>query len=497
MSEKSPSPRQQLAKYQIIQELARGGMGVVYKGFDPHIERIVAIKTIHQHLLEQSSGGKLLERFKREAQAAGRLTHPNVVMVYDYGEHRGTPYIAMEFVEGRSLEDYLKNDVRFTLELVVRIMTQILDALDYCHANGVVHRDLKPGNVILVGDSKVKIADFGIARIEASHLTQTGAVLGTPSYMSPEQFMGQTVDARSDLFSAGAILYELLTGEKAFPGNAMVTVMHKVVNVPPDDPSRINVHIPASFDRLTRKALAKRPDLRFQTASAFAEALMLASRDDYHEELGGEEQTALGAGSRPAGVSPDSAMALRDATFGAGTVADPDATVVARPGEATQPSARAFGAPLPVPDGAGSGSSVSAGLTRGRWLAAGAAGLAALALAGWFAFQALDGERRPPAPAATLDAEAPAEARHDVGVSVTRVQREDGGYYGLIKAVTVPSGAALFLEGEYFGVTPFDFELPPGAYQVRVEKQGYRAEDLELAVEPTNLIQLTVGLAAD
>jgi serine/threonine-protein kinase len=264
-----------LGKYTIKRELGKGAMGVVYEGFDPSIERIVALKTVRADQLGGEDAPEILTRFRREAQAAGRLTHPNVVAVYELGEDAGTTFIAMEFVKGRSLKEYLEQHTRFTTPQLARIMTELLAALDYSHRNGVVHRDIKPANVMILEDGTVKVADFGIARIEQSNLTQTGMILGTPSYMSPEQFMGQTVDGRSDLFSAGVILYELLTGEKPFTGSA-TTIMHKVLQEEPLPPSRLNVQVPRPFDGVVKRALAKRPDERFQTAREFAEAIKAA-----------------------------------------------------------------------------------------------------------------------------------------------------------------------------------------------------------------------------
>jgi eukaryotic-like serine/threonine-protein kinase len=268
----SPS---KLGKYAIRRELGKGAMGVVYEGFDPAIERIVALKTIRADQLGGEDAPEILARFRREAQAAGRLTHPHIVAVYELGEDGATTFIAMEFVKGRSLKEYLEQRTRFTTPQLARIMTELLAALDYSHRHGVVHRDIKPANVMILEDGTVKVADFGIARVESSNLTQTGTILGTPSYMSPEQFMGQIVDGRSDLFSAGVILYELLTGEKPFSGSA-TTIMHKVLKEDPLPPSTLNVQVPRPFDGVVKRALEKRPDERFQSAREFADAIKAA-----------------------------------------------------------------------------------------------------------------------------------------------------------------------------------------------------------------------------
>lgn len=262
-----------LGKYEILRELGQGAMGIVYEGRDPVIDRRVAIKTLKREQLERSEADEVIARFKREAQAAGRLNHPNVVAIYEYGEEAdGTAFIAMEFVQGRELKDLFEADERIALPMVGRIMGQLLSALEHAHRNGVTHRDIKPANIILLADNTVKVADFGVARIDSSNLTQTGTVIGTPSYMSPEQFMGQTVDGRSDLFSAGVVLYQLLTGEKPFTG-ALTTIMHKVLKEDPTWPSVLNVHVPPRLDAVVRTALAKRPDERFQDAALFRAAL--------------------------------------------------------------------------------------------------------------------------------------------------------------------------------------------------------------------------------
>jgi serine/threonine-protein kinase len=262
-----------LGKYQIRRELGQGAMGIVYEGFDPAIQRRVAIKTLKRSSLERTESAEILTRFEREAQAAGRLSHPNIVPIYEYGEDDGTAFIAMEFIEGRELKDYFDKGERFPIREIQRVMGQLLDALDFSHRRGVVHRDIKPANIILLRDGTVKVTDFGIARIESSTLTQAGSVLGTPAYMSPEQFSGQTVDGRSDIFSAGVVLYQFLTGERPFTGT-FSTIMHKVLKENPLPPSELNVQAPRGFDAVVAKALAKRPDERFQTAGEFKSAIL-------------------------------------------------------------------------------------------------------------------------------------------------------------------------------------------------------------------------------
>jgi len=286
-----------LGKYQIRRTLGKGAMGIVYEGFDPVIERTVAIKTILPSQLNGAEFVGVMARFKREAQAAGRLNHPGIVAIYDYGEEvaqdvgeddatmmapkaaapqERVAYIAMEFIKGRELRDFFEKGERFPMPEVVRIMSEMLDALDHAHAQGVVHRDMKPANLILLENGRVKVADFGIARVEASELTQTGTVLGTPTYMSPEQFMGHPVDGRSDLFSCGVILYQLLTGEKPFTGESTTTIMYKVLREEPVPPSQLNLSLSPALDAVMKKALAKNPGERFQSGREFAQALQAA-----------------------------------------------------------------------------------------------------------------------------------------------------------------------------------------------------------------------------
>ena len=268
---------EKLGKYQIKRELGRGAMGIVYEGFDPFIERTVAIKTILKSQFEKAEVDDLLNRFRREAQAAGRLSHPGVVAIYEYGEDGDIAYIAMEFITGTELKDHFDQAEDFQLSDATSIMLQLLDALEYSHNRGVVHRDIKPSNILITADGKIKIADFGIARIESSELTQAGTVLGTPSYMSPEQFLGKEADRRSDIYATGVILYQMLTGRRPFIGSNLTEIMNKVVSQAPPIPSSLNPKITKALDVVIAKAMAKRPEDRFQSAAAFASALKLAA----------------------------------------------------------------------------------------------------------------------------------------------------------------------------------------------------------------------------
>jgi len=227
---------EKIGKYEIRLQIGRGAMGVVYEGYDAKIKRRVAVKTLRTDQFDASQLPDLHARFAREAESVGRLSHPHIVTIHDYGDWEGTPYIVMEYIVGRELAHDLQRRARFPLEDVVRIMTQMLGALGHAHERGVVHRDLKPANMFLLEDGSLKVVDFGIARLDdsdATLLTRSGDVLGTPAYMSPEQVDALPVDHRSDLFSAGIILYELLVGERPFKGESVHTVKQAVRNLEP------------------------------------------------------------------------------------------------------------------------------------------------------------------------------------------------------------------------------------------------------------------------
>lgn len=266
---------QQIGKYRLDAILGRGAMGVVYRAFDPLIERTLALKTVQHRLGDPEQAQELLRRFRTEAQAAGRLMHPNIVAVHEYGEASDLAYIAMEFVDGRPLSELVGQEP-CPLSQVLAWMRDLLAALAYSHAHGVVHRDIKPANLLVTRDGRIKVGDFGIARIDSSNLTQTGAMLGTPSYMSPEQFRGEAIDSRSDLYSAGVVLYQLLTGQRPFSGTT-AAVMQQVLTQAPAPPSRLNALLPGALDAVVLRALAKAPEARFGGAAEFLQALDAAA----------------------------------------------------------------------------------------------------------------------------------------------------------------------------------------------------------------------------
>lgn len=262
-----------IGRYEIVSELGRGAMGIVYRAHDTRIARDVAIKTIK--LADQAAPDEmqgLRERLFREAQSAGRLSHPGIVTIYDIAEENGIAYITMEFVEGRTLEELMNAGEVGDLKAVAQLVDQMAGALDYAHARQIVHRDAKPSNILVTPDGHTKIMDFGIARITSSQMTQTGTVMGTPSYMSPEQVRGESIDGRSDQFSLAVMAYELVTGRKPFIGDGLTNVIFKIVSEKPEPPRSINTALPVELDKPILKALAKRPDERFRDCHAFAAA---------------------------------------------------------------------------------------------------------------------------------------------------------------------------------------------------------------------------------
>src|SRR5262245_14852271 len=271
-----------LGRYRVERVVGKGAMGVVYEALDPKLSRKVAIKTILLSQLDEDTAKDFSKRFVREAHAVARLNHPNIVQVYDFGEEGEVAYLVMEFIRGSELKSALASGRVFDREQCVRIMCELLDALDFAHEAGVVHRDIKPANVMLDSQGRAKLTDFGVARLTDSDRTsvdrtQAGTMVGTPAYMSPEQIEGQRVDRRSDIFSAGIILYQFLTGQKPFTGEGAWTVARKIIQEEPPMPSTLNVAVPREYDRVVAKALAKNPEGRFQNAREFAAALRRAA----------------------------------------------------------------------------------------------------------------------------------------------------------------------------------------------------------------------------
>jgi serine/threonine-protein kinase len=263
-----------LGRYEIEKELGRGAMGIVYLGKDPKINRTVAIKTLQfEEGLPEEELKSIKERFFREAESAGALTHPNIIRIYDAGEDYDVSYIAMELLDGVDLKKWCEKSNLFPVKDVLDIAAKVADALDFAHLQGVVHRDIKPANIMMLKDGTMRVTDFGIARIMSSSKTQTGTVLGTPSYMSPEQISGKKVDGRSDIYSLGVVLYEMLTGEKPFGGDSIAALLYQISNEPTPDPRSVRPEIPECVVSAIYKATDKNSDTRYQRAGEFETAL--------------------------------------------------------------------------------------------------------------------------------------------------------------------------------------------------------------------------------
>lgn len=289
-------------------------MGVVYEAHDPVIDRKVAIKLVRTELLASEERQAYVDRFRREAQAAGRCSHPCIVAIFDFALHDGNPFLAMEYVDGVGVDKVLAQGERFAPAAAVHVLLQVLDALASAHALGIVHRDIKPANILLTDGGRVKVTDFGIARIDSSELTHAGMAIGTPSYMSPEQCRGGEIDPRSDLFSAAAVLQEMLIGQRPFRGGNFTEITYGVLNEPPAGGAELATVAGPSLQFAIHRALAKRPEDRFVSAGAMADALRQAVGGSAHEPASADavDKTLVAVRARgavsPAGASFDQTL---------------------------------------------------------------------------------------------------------------------------------------------------------------------------------------------
>lgn len=268
-----------IGRYKIKRWITSGAMGDIYEGHDPVMERRVALKVLRRELFARHDANNWLERFRQEARAAGRLLHPNIVTLLDYGEQDGLPFLAMEYVEGESLDITLKRSGRFAVVDAVAIISQTLSALEFAHSHQVIHRDVKPSNILLAKSGVAKITDFGIAHIEASDLTGTGDVIGTPSYMAPEQLAGKPVEPRTDLFSTAAVLFELLSGVKPFQGRSLAESMLHMEQRGPSDICALNPEVTSALKRVIETALAYDPERRYASAAEFSRAVAAVAKE--------------------------------------------------------------------------------------------------------------------------------------------------------------------------------------------------------------------------
>src|SRR3954464_9669507 len=301
-------------RYKVVGELGRGAMGAVYSAVDPLIERDVAIKTLLPNVPEEAMD-EVRERFIREARSAGRLNHPNIVTIFDVGEQNGVAYIAMELLEGRSLQQLLKDGSKFPHHVAAELTAQVADGLDLAQQYKIVHRDVKPANIMVNGAGRAKLTDFGVARVDSSSMTQTGAALGSPKYMSPEQVLGLAVDPRSDIFSLGVVLYEMLARRTPFERPTDTTVfslMNRIAGEPHPALRSLDPKIPEGFERIVNRALAKKPEQRYARGGEMA-AELRAMRTGAASPASGagayEKTMVMGAGAK--GAAQDPALATQ------------------------------------------------------------------------------------------------------------------------------------------------------------------------------------------
>ncbi len=455
-----------IGRYQILDELGRGAMSQVYRGFDPTIGRTVAIKTVPVDTTEP----ELATRFRREAQAAGILSHPNIVTIYDAGEDNGVLYIAMELVEGETIQQLLGRGP-LPVEQVTSIVEQVSAALDHAHARQIIHRDIKPTN-IMISQGHVKVMDFGIAKMITSAMTSTGQMLGTPSYISPEMVTGMSVDGRSDIFSLGVVLYEMLTGTKPFVGDNITAVLYKIIGKQPELPAAVNPALHPGLDYVVLKALAKYPAERYQSCAELIVDLK------NHTALG-EKGKALAATVPLAAVS-----SARSPT---GTVLVDREELEIKPAAVPRTGRPAL-------------------TRRSKSLALAAAALLVLG-AGIF-WQM----RRAPTPTSSEPAEeimqpAPSAPEPSTPAAATPRGTPPGrsratsprastrGEVGRVVIHTEPQDARVLVNGEATPYrSPVNFALAPGRYQITVELSGFASQTQEVLVRENQMVQLTLDL---
>lgn len=312
----------QVGKYPISELIGKGAMGVVYRGYDPVIKRPVAIKTIRKELIDDEDMTESLSgRFRREAQAAGTLNHPGIVAVYEYGEDAQHAFIAMEFVEGNSLREYLAQGTTFNEHDSVSVMAQVLDALEFAHSHAVWHRDIKPANILVMSNGRVKLTDFGVARIETADRTTTNLIMGTPGYIAPEMYLGGEIDRRVDIFAAGVLFYYLLSGQAPFRGHSEA-VMYDVCYHDPVPPSTVDPrrHWP-KYDAVVARALAKNPDDRFQSAGELRAAILAEYAEPLDSTL--SDATIRSTIRRPMGIGGGTPSSPKSTSISGGSTPPP------------------------------------------------------------------------------------------------------------------------------------------------------------------------------
>jgi serine/threonine-protein kinase len=505
---------ERFGRYEVRGLIGDGAMGRVYSGFDPLVKRPVAIKTFKFETLDQKSGEAALTRFRREAQAAGALAHPHIVSIFDVGED----YFVMELLEGKTLQALVEEQGRLAPEEALRILSPVAEALDYAHGRGVIHRDIKPANIMVLPDGRPKLMDFGVAHLPSSEMTKAGEVLGSPSYMAPEQIVGHEVTPAADLFSLATVAYQALTGKKPFQGETVTTVIYRVVHEDPPPPRRWNDALPERYDGVFRKALAKDPAARFPTAQDFVGALDLrefdaaaAAFEDRAEPLlgtGGDESRATGGGAPAldAGPPEDETISMaREVRAGDGAHVErkpPRKTrILLGTGAVLVVAAAAIGLQFhsTAPGSSGAGSTLPPG--------------------------ALSVETTPPGAKVTIDGRdvgftplvvpsvapglrtlrvvregyAPAEVGLDVvaDVQIAPLRFTLQATEGRAIVHSEPPGAAVTVDGRLAGRTPLeDLRLAPGNHEVRVEADGRRPWRQRVESKAGETVSVEARLAA-
>jgi eukaryotic-like serine/threonine-protein kinase len=410
---------EKFGRYDVEGLIGVGAMGRVYRGFDPLVRRAVAIKTFKADDHDPRTAAESLKRFGREAQAAGALSHPHIVSIFDVGEE----YFVMEHLEGKTLQELIDERGRLEAEEAFKLFAPIADALDYAHSKGVIHRDIKPGNIMVLPDGRPKLMDFGVAKVESSDMTKAGEVLGSPSYMAPEQIAGQEVTPLSDLFSLAAVIYQALTGRKPFEGETVTTVIYRVVHEDPPSPRSWNATLPDRYDDVFRRALAKDPAKRFSTAADLMAALDLRAFDI-------DSNIAFSIPSAPPTES------------GPRSRGDGEETMTVQAMDAAR--AAALGPPAPPRHG------------RAPWLWA--AGAVLVLAASGLGLRSWKSPAATPPPPATPSG---------------------------LRIETNPTGATVSVDGKEVGLSPLTLaDVRPGLRTVRVFHDGYAPTELSLEVAP-------------
>ncbi len=514
-----------IGRYQVQESIGFGAMGAVYKAFDPLIKRTLAIKTIRLDIPKQSAQYQtFIERFYHEARISGTLSHPNIVTLFDIGEEHGIPYLAMEYVPGDTVSALLEKGTRFAGERVLAILDQVASAVDYAHGRGVVHRDIKPSNIILHDGDKVKVTDFGIAKLANADLTQSGTLLGTPSYMSPEQAMGEKVDGRSDIFSLGVVAFEMLAGQQPFPGSNVTAILYKLVHDEPVMPSDLGTNglVPEKWRQVFAKALAKKPVDRYATAGAFVGDLegclasAVVSESDATaaslppapatmvttaavSEAGSEAaRTILKPQDQVAPVIPGPVIEIRGEggaapTEAPGAVAKRKATKaprVAKPTAMATPDDKTMVAAVPgrpsAPDdktvvatakaaAAGAASAAAPARPAAPWrslwplLLLGAGAVVVVGLLGLLFARRTTIPEPTPSPAVEAAVPTPAPAAPIVS--------------GTLRIESEPAGAAILLDGAPKGNTPLEVaDVPLGEHTVKLDLRGFESQSQKVAL---------------